>query len=121
MENKRHTIRDTRGITVMLVLAFMGIFALIVGSITSYVFEQGKYGRALFAREQALHISEAGLEYYKWRLSHSTSTELTTGAALVSPYTYTVNDPEGGTLGTAMITATPALQCGAVQWIDQRG
>ena len=134
MKHTRYTIHDTpstigywllasrygraRGVTVVLVLAFMAVFAMITASIAGYVLQQGKYGRAISAREQALHISEAGLEYYKWRLSHSTSTELTTGAALVSPYTYTVNDPEGGALGTATITATPALQCGAVQWID---
>ena len=78
--------------------------------------QQGKYGRALFAREQALHIAEAGLEYYKWWLGHNQN-----GANLTSPTTanYTVNDPEGGApLGSAEITATPALQCGAVQWID---
>lgn len=109
---------SSRGVTVVLVLAFMGIFALIVGTITSYVFEQGKYGRALFAREQALNIAEAGLEYYKWWLGRQPSSVLTTGVGLVSPYTYTVNDPEGGTLGSAVITATPALQCGIVQWID---
>ena len=112
----QHTIYGSRGVTVMLVLAFMGIFALIVGSITSYVLQQGKYGRALFAREQALHIAEAGLEYYKWWLGHNQN-----GANLTSPTTanYTVNDPEGGApLGSAEITATPALQCGAVQWID---
>ncbi len=102
----------------ILVLAFMGIFALIVGTITSYVFEQGKYGRALFAREQALHIAEAGLEYYKWWLGRQPSSVLTTGIGLVSPYSYAVDDPEGGALGSAEITATPTLQCGAVQWID---
>ncbi|MDO8553118.1 MAG: hypothetical protein Q7S01_06395 [bacterium] len=107
-----------RGVTVILVLAFMGVFALITGSIASYVLEQGKYGRALFAREQALHIAEAGLEYYKWWLGRQPSSVLTTGVGLVSPSTYTVNDPEGGTLGSAVITATPSLQCGAVQWID---
>src|SRR3989338_2091155 len=105
--------RHARGVTVILVLAFMGIFALILGTITSYVSTQGKYGRALFAREQALHIAEAGLEYYKWWLGRNQN-----GANLTAPVTvdYTVNDPEGGTaLGSATITATPALQCGAVQ------
>ncbi|MDO8521755.1 MAG: hypothetical protein Q7S08_00515 [bacterium] len=107
----------SRGVTVVLVLVFMGIFALLTGSIVGYVFEQGKYGRALTAREQAVHIAEAGLEYYRWYLAHNTSV-LPNGTGLVSPYTYQVNDPEGGNLGSAIVTATPTLQCGAAQWFD---
>ncbi len=110
------------GITTLLVIGFMGVFMLIVGTITSYAMEQGKYGRALYAREQALSIAEAGLENFRWLLAHNTSaggTVMTSGTGLGSlPTTYTVNDPEGGTLGSAAITATPAYQCGAVQWMD---
>ncbi|MDO8561214.1 MAG: hypothetical protein Q7S05_00100 [bacterium] len=113
----RHTPAGSRGVTVMLVLAFMGIFTILMGTITSYVFQQGKYGRALFAREQAIHVAEAGLEYYRWFLAHNPSI-LSAGVGLVSPYTYTVNDPEGGVIGDSVVTATANLQCGAVQWID---
>lgn len=113
----KHPILFNRGVTVMLVLVFMGIFILLTGSIVGYVFEQGKYGRALFGREQAIHVAEAGLEYYRWFLAHNPGI-LVAGTGLVSPYTYTVNDPEGGAVGNAAVTATATLQCGAVQWID---
>ena len=109
--------RGSRGMTILLVVGFMGIFSLVLGTVTSYVFQQAKYGRALYAREQALAIAEAGLEYYKWYLAHNPSV-LVAGTGLVSPYVYTVNDPEGGTVGSATITATPNLQCGALQSID---
>ena len=90
---------------------------VILGTITSYAFEQSKYGRAIFAREQALHIAEAGLEYDRWFLAHNPSV-LVSGAGLVSPLTYTVNDPEGGAIGSAVVTATPTMQCGALQALD---
>lgn len=106
-----------RGVTTLLAVGFMGVLMLVVGTISSYVFQQSKYGRALFAREQALSIAESGLEYYKWFLAR-TPGATQTGAGLVSPYTYTVSDPEGGTLGSAEVTATAALQCGRTQWID---
>lgn len=109
--------RASRGVTTLLAVGFMGVLTLVVGAMAAYVFQQSKYGRALFAREQALNIAEAGLEYYKWFLAR-TPTATQTGAGLVSPYAYTVSDPEGGVLGSAEVTATPALQCGAVQWID---
>ena len=103
--------------TILLVIAFMGVFALIVSSITGYVFQQSRYGRALYGREQAIHIAEAGLEYYRWFLAHNPSI-MTAGAGLVSPYTYAVTDPEGGTQGDSVVTATAELQCGVPQWID---
>jgi len=109
--------RSERGVTVMLVLAFVGIFGLVLGTIASYSLMQSKYGRALYAREQALHIAEAGLEYYRWFLAHNPSI-LVDGAGLVSPYDYTVDDPEGGELGETEVTATASLQCNSVQWID---
>jgi len=109
--------RSSRGITVILVLAFMGVFVLLLGAIMGYVLEQGKYGRALYSREQAVHIAEAGLEYYRWFLAHNPSI-LIDGAGLISPYEYQVADPEGGTLGDATVTASAALSCGALKWID---
>lgn len=110
-------MHHSRGVTVMLVLAFMGIFMFLLATITSYVVTQGKYGRALYAREQAVNIAESGLEYYRWFLAHNTSI-LDAGVGLVSPYTHTVNDPETGRIGEATITATANLACGKVQWID---
>jgi hypothetical protein len=106
-----------RGVTVMLVLAFMGIFLFLLGTILSYVLTQGKFGRALYAREQALNISEAGLEYYRWFLAHNPNI-LINGTGLVSPYTHVVNDPESGRVGEATITATANLACGSLQWVD---
>lgn len=109
--------RRHRGVTVILVLAFMGVFALVLSALTGFVFQQSKYGRALYAREQAFQIAEAGLEYYRWFLAKTPSI-MTSGVGLDTPYTYTVKDPEGPTLGTAEITATPSLACGVPQWID---
>jgi hypothetical protein len=107
-----------RGVTVLLVVAFMGLFLLIMGGLTSYAFEQAKYGRALLAREQALHVAEAGLEYYRWFLGHNPG-NLTNGTGLAGPYTYTVTDPEtSATIGTASVSVTGNSQCGQIQTID---
>ncbi|MDB5238333.1 MAG: hypothetical protein JWM46_603 [Candidatus Kaiserbacteria bacterium] len=105
------------GITTLLVIGFMGVFMVILGTVTSYALEQARYGRGLFAREQALHIADAGLEYYRWFLAHNPSI-LVAGSGLVSPYTYSINDPEAANVGNAVITASPSMQCGALQWLD---
>lgn len=109
--------KSSAGVTTMLVLAFMGIFALILGSVTSYTFTQARYGRALFAQEQALQIAEAGLEYYRWFLAHNPD-DLTNGTGQGGPYTYTVSDPEGGEVGSASLTIIGNSACGIVQSVD---
>lgn len=109
--------RDSRGVTVILVLAFMGIFLFLLGTILSFTLTQGRYGRALYAREQAVNVAEAGLEYYRWFLAHNPNI-MTTGAGLVSPATYVVSDPEGATTGSATVTATLNTSCGRVQSAD---
>lgn len=101
----------------MLVLAFMGIFLFLLGTILSYVLTQGKYGRALYAREQAVNVAEAGLEYYRWFLAHNPNI-MTTGAGLLTPVSYTVSDPEGSTMGSASVSATLNTSCGRVQSAD---
>ena len=107
----------SRGVTVMLVLVFMGIFIFLLGTILSYVLTQGKYGRALYAREQAVNVAEGGLEYYRWFLAHNPNI-MVNGAGLVSPASYAVDDPEVGALGTASVTASLNTSCGVVQSAD---
>jgi hypothetical protein len=111
------SMRNERGVTVVLVLAFMGIFLFLLGTILSYVLTQGKYGRALYAREQAVNVAEAGLEYYRWFLAHNPNI-MTTGSGLVTPASYTVSDPEGSTMGSASVSATLNTSCGRVQSAD---
>jgi len=106
-----------RGVTILLVVAFMGIFTLILGTITSYTFTQATYGRALLAREQAMQVAEAGVEYYRWFLVKN-PTIMQTGIGLESPVTYVVEDTEEGRIGEATITATIATACGVPQYIN---
>jgi len=112
----RH-IQHARGVTVMLVLVFMGVFVLITGAVTSYVFVQAKAGRAQLAREQSFQIAETGLEYYRWFLAHNPD-DLTNGTGLPGPYPHEVSDPEGGELGAASISINGNSACGVVQSVD---
>ncbi len=112
-----NTCSPRRGVTTLLVLLYMALFVLILSTISGYALTQSRYGRALAAREQALHVAEAGLEYYRWFLAHN-PTIMDAGVGLVSPKTYTEVDPETGAVGDATVTATATMQCGTVQWVD---
>ncbi|HWP61140.1 MAG TPA: hypothetical protein VN495_00875, partial [Candidatus Paceibacterota bacterium] len=107
-----------RGVTTLLVIAFMGIFMLILAALSGFAFEEARVGRALIGREQALSVAESGLEYYRWFLGHNPG-NLTNGTGGVGPYTYTVADPETAeTIGSASIKIVGNSQCGQVQSID---
>lgn len=101
----------------MLVMVFMGVFSMVTNMLASYLLTQAEVGRAKYAREQALSIAEAGLEYYRWFLAHNPG-NLTNGTGLPGPYEYVVNDPEGGEIGSAMLTVTASSSCGVIQAIE---
>jgi hypothetical protein len=106
------------GVTTLMVIAFMGIFLIIMGSITSFALEEARYGRALLGREQAFDAAEAGLEYYRSFLAYNPG-NLTNGTGKPGPYTYAVNDPEtGAASGNASISVVGNTQCGQIQSID---
>ncbi len=113
----RITQQSSRGVTIMLVIAFMGIFTMVLGSITSYTFTQAKYGRALYAREKAIQIAESGVEYYRWFLAHTPSV-MASGNGFESPVTYVIEDPENDRLGEATVSATISTACGVPQFVD---
>jgi len=106
-----------KGVTVMLVLVFMGVFSAVVGTLASYILTQAKVGRIKYAREQAFGIAEAGLEYYRWFLAHNPN-DLQNGTGQPGPYTYIVNDPEGGAIGETELTIVGNTECGAVKSVD---
>lgn len=117
ISHPHHTRASERGAITLLVIGFIGVLGMMITALSGYAILQAKYGRAMSAREQALHAAEAGLEYYRWFIEHNPSIR-DTGAGIVSPYTYTLEDPEGGEVGSATISATPHILCGSVQWID---
>lgn len=60
-----------KGSIVTLALVFGGAFALVLGSLTTYILMQYRTNQRVAAKEQAFHIAESGLEYYNWYLAHS--------------------------------------------------
>lgn len=112
---KRYTSQS--GVTVMLVLVFMGIFVMILSGLSGYVFVESKVGRATYAKEGAFQVAEAGLEYYRWFLAHNPG-DLTDGTGEGGPYTHDVNDPEGGVIGSYDLTVSGNSSCGQLQSVD---
>jgi Tfp pilus assembly protein PilX len=109
--------RTTRGFLLVLVLVFGAIFFLIASAFIGYVVTQGSLVRAKHAKEQALNIAEAGLNYYRWYLAHYPG-DTTNGTTTPGPYVHTYADPEGTTLGEFSLELASSTACGEVYAID---
>lgn len=111
MNHSHHTTTTPRGYFVVLVLVFSAVFFTLLSALAGYIFVQQKATLAKENQEKALHIAEAGLEYYKWYLAHFPG-DGTNGTGLPGPYVHTLEDPEGGALGTFSLTVEVEQFCG---------
>ncbi|MES2470992.1 MAG: hypothetical protein V4526_02040 [Patescibacteria group bacterium] len=93
-----------------LILVNALVFALIASSVTAAMVGWAasiiRNERRLLAKEQAFHIAEAGIDYYRWHLAHA-QTDYTDGTTTPGPYIHTVEDKDGVVLGQYALTITP--------------
>ena len=106
-----------RGSIVLLVLIFGAIFFTVLAALSGFVLAQNHAQDITRARAEGFSIADAGLEYYRWFLSHFPgNTQDGTGHA--GPYVTSYADPQGGTAGTYSLSITGNVACGVVQSID---
>ena len=109
--------RSTAGSVMLLVLVFGSVFFTVLVALSGFVLEQNHAQEITREKSEAFSIAEAGLEYYRWFLSHFPgNTQNNTGHN--GPFTVTYADPEGGTVGSYTLAITGNVACGVVQSID---
>lgn len=106
-----------QGYLLILVLVFGAIFLLVTTSFIGYVVSQHQLVTHKADRELALDIAEAGLDYYKWFLSHYPD-DTTNGTTTPGPYVHAYSDPEGGPVGEFSLDIASSTACGEVYAID---
>jgi hypothetical protein len=78
--------------------------------------------RLVAAREQALQIAEAGIDYYRWHLAHAPTDYYDgTNSTSTSPYTHDFYDKNGNLLGTYALTITPPKVGSTIVTIISKG
>ncbi len=102
------TIRasDSKGIVLVNVLVFATIAITVTTALVNWGATVLKSTRNLDAREQALQVAEAGVEYYRWHLAHA-PTDYQDGTGSSGPYVHTVEDASGDVIGQYSLTITP--------------
>lgn len=116
--NIHHTPTSyTRGYLVVLALVFGGIFFTIVTAFIGFVVTQSTSQKTKIDKERALEVAEAGLDYYKWYLSHYPN-DITHGTTTPGPYIIPYEDPELGRIGEFALTVDGNMVCGDLASID---
>ena len=113
---------EEEGTVITMVLVFSSIFALILAGLLGYILTQFRNIERLTAKEQAFHIAESGVEYYKWYLAHELEglSELEQAAFWASeetigypnPYIRDFYDQYGAVIGQFQLEITPPLPGG---------
>lgn len=105
MKNKNIN-KNSRGSILILIVVLTGVFLLIISGLLGVVFYQKKMNNILIARLQALHIAEAGINYYRWHLAHD-PTDFTDNTNNPGPYVHQYQDPTTGIIGSFSLEIIP--------------
>lgn len=106
---------ESRGIILSGTLVFAMISVAMIVALTSWFAIVLESSRTLIAREQAFHIAESGVEYYRWHLAHSPEDFMDgtgsdpDGEGPNGPYVHDVEDKDGNVIGqfSLLITEPP--------------
>lgn len=102
-----------QGIITTLTMVFGAIFVLLMAGLLGFILLQYRGSLQRVSRQQALHVAEAGLEYYKWRLQHFPN-DLQDGTGGPGPYEHSYEDATGNVEGTFSLEIAGTSQCGEV-------
>ena len=90
------------------VLVFGTIGLILVWSLAGLARVNIVASRNSLEREQAFHLAEAGVEYYRWHLAHA-PTDFEDGTGEPGPYVHDYYDKDGNLLGTFSLVIEPPL------------
>jgi len=111
-----------KGFILVNVLVF-GVIAMVVTSaLVNWGGTMLKSTRQLTAREQAMQIAEAGIDYYRWHLAHA-SNDYKDGNATTTngPFIHDFEDKDGNVIGQFALTITPPLTGSTLIKIKSKG
>lgn len=101
-------MRKTNGSITPALLIITGAFVIIIYGLLFVLTLQLNYSHRQVASEQAIHIAEAGVNYYAWHLAHD-SNDFQDGTGGPGPYVHTFYDPQGAEIGYYSLEITPPI------------
>lgn len=112
-----------KGMVLVNALVFGAIAILLVTSLVEWGSTVVRASRHVVDREQAFHIAEAGIDYYRWHLAHAAADYYDGNATTTSPgpYTHSFKDKDGNIIGKYVLTITPPPLGSTVVKVDSEG
>lgn len=112
----------SKGLILINVLVFSVIAITVTVALINWAAAMIKSTTQLSAREQAFHIAEAGIEYYRWHLAHSPKDFYDGNSPSVpGPYIHDFQNKEGNTIGQYSLTITPPFAGSNVVTVISQG
>jgi len=96
------------GLIIIQTLVFSTIAVVMIGALAGFTATSIKLGRISFNREQAFHLAEAGVDYYRWHLAHA-PTDYQDGTGAPGPYVHSMQDKNGNIIGNFSLDIVPPI------------
>ena len=110
----------SKGTTLVLVLVFSFIFALLLEGLVSSSVLRTKLIRQKISWEKSLEVAEAGINYYRWHLAHYPD-DYQDGTGQPGPYLHTYTDTSGQVVGYFSLEIVPPSGCSSAVEIKSTG
>jgi hypothetical protein len=111
---------NQQGSILVQTLVFSGIAVMFLTGLVSWTTLNLKSMKQTVNREVAMHIAEAGIDYYRWHLAHAPQ-DFKDGTGVPGPYFHTFKDKDGVVLGGFSLTITPPVVGSTIVTIRSTG
>ncbi|MFC1644925.1 hypothetical protein ACFL08_02775 [Patescibacteria group bacterium] len=125
MKNKNN---KKKGSVLIFVFMIVSVAAILFSGLVRYVVSQINYSEHISTRESSLNVADAGVEFYRWYLSHQTEgmqiQEVYDFWESTDPYPYGVDIPYTADyrgIGRFNITVTPPEEGSTIATIESTG
>ncbi len=114
--------KKVKGFLLVGILVFASVAVLVLTAIVTGAVVNIRLVNSEIDREQAFHIAESGIEYYRWHLAHfATDYNDGHGSTSTGPYIHQLNDKDGNALGNFILTVTPPISGSTLVKIQSNG
>lgn len=104
MKTKKNKFQ--KGVILPAILIIGTAFIIVIYGLLSILTLQFDFSQRQIASERAIHIAEAGVNYYRWHLAHDPE-DFTDATGQPGPYEHDYLDPQGASIGKFSLEVTP--------------
>ena len=124
------SFRRRKGSTLAFLLVILTVVTILLTSLVGYVASQVKFSLYKERQQEALHIAEAGIYFYRWYLAHElegkTSQQVKdfwegSPYGVGAPYEREYKDPQGSAIGKFSISVVPPQPYSTIVWVESTG